>query len=139
MSQITSIYFRDTVRINKIIHKGIYTHPCMHLERLRKRHVFLQEHVTEVQCNADLLIPLGESILDFMTCGDFFILANLQMLHKQPINNFVIKISQFYLFLLSPFQKRAFIRDSEKHIYYTCSNSDTEEHPVPRSAVPRGK
>lgn len=40
--------------------------------------------VTMVQnkLNADLLIPLAENILGFTTCGDFFILANLQMLHR---------------------------------------------------------
>ena len=34
---------------------------------------------------------------------------------------------------------RDFMHDYEKHIYCTCSNSDTEERPGPRSAVPQEK
>lgn len=34
---------------------------------------------------------------------------------------------------------RDLMHDYEKHIYCTCSNSDTEECPGPRSAVPQEK
>lgn len=38
--------------------------------------------VVQNKLNADLLIPLAESVLHFTTCGDFFIPANLQILHR---------------------------------------------------------
>lgn len=61
------------------------------------------------------------------------------MLDRQLINNFLIKIFQFYFIPTSSIRRRDFIHNYEEHIYYTCSNSDTEEHPVPRSAVRQEK
>lgn len=38
--------------------------------------------VAQDTLNAALPIPLAENIPDFTTCGDLFILANLQMLNR---------------------------------------------------------